>query len=580
MRKKFLCRLVALALLFVFAMPAAASDADVVIVLDPGHGGYSSGTTEVYDGVEIWESDLTLKISLACRDYLEENYENVQVYMTRETDKHISLSDRVAFAVEKDADYLLSIHINSDKGTAAGALALVPRGKYRPEQAKASTATAEAILEELEALGMKNRGTVVQLGTGTYPDGSTSDYFSIVRDCVKANIPGIIMEHGFLDNPQDYHNFLSTDEQLEAQGRAAALGLASSLGLEEKKPAWTLPFSDVPQGSWFSGAVEYVWEQGLMQGVSDTEFGIAMPANRAMVVTLLYRLDGSQMEYDCWSFEDVDPDAWYHAPVEWARENGITSGVNEYQFAPAQNVVREQFVAFLYRYAGQPVPEAQADWFTDWNSVSEYARDALSWAVQEGLLTGYADGTVAPLRELNRAELAVMMQRFHLWLLHERGELFYEWTLSDIERILAPGEQFELTLVNQFGQQAAPIWTADCEGVVQIDGTTVTAVGEGTALLSCEWDGEFFDCFVTVAAPEVPDESWAISHSDVTIKVGESFRLRVRNSSGETADVDWSASKSGYVSISGNQITGKAKGTVTVSCEFEGRTYSCIVRVK
>ena len=76
------------------------------------------------------------------------------------------------------------------------------------------------------------------------------------------------------------------------------------------------------------------------------------------------------------------------------------------------------------------------------------------------------------------------------------------------------------------------------------------------------------------------DESWAISHTDVTISVDESFRLRVRNSAGETADVDWSASKSGYVTISGNQITGKAKGTVTVSCEFEGRTFSCIVRVK
>ena len=85
---------------------------------------------------------------------------------------------------------------------------------------------------------------------------------------------------------------------------------------------------------------------------------------------------------------------------------------------------------------------------------------------------------------------------------------------------------------------------------------------------------------MVVEEPEVPDESWAISHTDVTIKVGESFRLRVRNSAGEAADVDWSASKSGYVSISGNQITGKAKGTVTVSCVFEGKTYSCIVRVK
>ena len=577
MKKKILCRLVALVLLFVLAVPAAASEDEVVIVLDPGHGGYSSGTTAVYDGVEVWESHLTLKIALACRDYLEENYENVRVYMTREGDTDIDLDERVEFAAEKNADYLLSIHINSDKGVAAGALALVPRGKYRPEQAKVSTAVAEAILLELEALGMRNRGTVVQLGTGTYPDGSTTDYYSIVRDCVRANIPGIIMEHGFLDYPDDYYSFLSTDEKLAAQGRADALGLAKVLGLQEKGPEWTLPFGDVLPGFWYSDAVCYVWEQGLMQGLSDTEFGLTMTANRAMVVTMLYRLDGAQTEYQQWSFEDVSPDAWYHGPVEWARENGITTGISDFRFGPEQNVNREQFVTFLYRYAGEPLPEAEAAWFADWDSVSEYARDAVSWAVEAGLLTGYENGTVAPLRELNRAELAVLIQRFHLWLLHDRGELVYEWSLSDTQRELAPGEQFELTLVNQFGQKAEPEWVADCEGVVQIDGGTITAVGEGTALVSCEWDGEYFDCLVEVVDR---DESWAISHTDVTISVGESFRLRVRNSAGETADVDWSASKSGYVTISGNQITGQAKGTVTVSCEFEGRTFSCIVRVK
>ena len=102
-------------------------------------------------------------------------------------------------------------------------------------------------------------------------------------------------------------------------------------------------------------------------------------------------------------------------------------------------------------------------------------------------------------------------------------------------------------------------------------------MGEGTALLSCEWDGQFFDCFVEVTEKQV---TWSISHKDVTIKVGESFNLRLRSSEGETASVSWTVNKSGYVSISGNKITGKAKGTVTVSCEHEGVVYECIVRVK
>ena len=145
------------------------------------------------------------------------------------------------------------------------------------------------------------------------------------------------------------------------------------------------------------------------------------------------------------------------------------------------------------------------------------------------------------------------------------------------EAELFVGESFELTLVNQYGQTAAPEWVADCEGVVEMGGSTVTAVGEGTALLSCEWDGQIFDCLVTVTEKVV---TWKLSHTDVTIKPGESFYLKLRSSEGETASVTWKASKSGFVSISGNKITGKAVGTVTVSCEYAGQTWKCIVRVK
>ena len=144
------------------------------------------------------------------------------------------------------------------------------------------------------------------------------------------------------------------------------------------------------------------------------------------------------------------------------------------------------------------------------------------------------------------------------------------------ETQLFVGESFELTLTNQYGEQAEPVWEADCEGIVQINGTTVTAVGEGTVLLSCEWDDRIFDCLVTVEEKAV---TWKISHTDVTIKVGESFNLRLKSSEGETASVTWSANKSGYVTISGNKITGKKKGTVTVSCQYQGQTYQCIVRV-
>ena len=570
-----------LLLALLLPVPVSAAEEDVVIVLDPGHGGLDSGTVSEYDGCEVWESELNLKIAFYCRDYLLEHYENVQVLLTREEDVKVSLDERLEFARAAAADYLLSIHINSDEGDAQGALALVPQGKYHPEQAAASTATAVAILEELEALGLVNLGTVVQLGTDRYPDGSRTDAFAIIRGGVRSNIPSIIMEHGFLDNESDYRNFLSTEEQLAALGRADALGLAKTLGLEEKRSTSAAlgdtPFEDVLEDEWYYDAVTYVWEQELMQGISQTQFGAEYQANRAMVVTLLYRMEGAELVPEGCTFEDVEPESWYHPAVEWAFENGITTGDTQTTFAPGRNVIREQFVTFLHRYAGEPEPQTMPEHYADWESVSGYAQRAVAWAVEAGLMTGYSDNTVRPLRELNRAELAVLMQRFHIWKLHENGELEYEWKLSDTERALQVGESFALVLTNQIGAKAQPVWTADCEGVVQIDGNTVTALAEGSVLLSCEWEGMPFDCFVEVLPEPV---IWTISHEDVTIRVGERFRLRLRGSNGETAEVVWTASKDGIVTIDGNQITGKAKGTITVSCEHEGEPYQCTIRVK
>lgn len=427
MKQKLFSRISALflAAVMLLALPVGAVDADgevTVIVLDPGHGGVDSGAEIKYDGVLVQEAALNLTIAQYCREYLEEHYQGLEVLMTREEDEAVSLDERIEFAVEAEADYLLSIHLNFSNGKARGALAIVPRGRYRPEQAAASAATAEAILAQLEALGLKNRGTTYSTNKERYPDGSYKDALAIVRGCVQNNIPGIILEQAFLDNEKDYVNFLSSEEKLEALGVANALGLAESLGLEEKGPDSSAelgdtPFEDVFAGTWYYDSVTYVWEEGLMQGVSETEFGPALPANRAMVVTLLYRMDGTDFQPEGCSFDDVVLGSWYHAPVEWALDSGITTGISETEFAPDRNVIREQFVTFLYRYAGSPEPEAMPENFSDWESVSNYALDPMAWAVEIGLLTGYADGTVQPLRELNRAELAVLIHRFHsqLW---------------------------------------------------------------------------------------------------------------------------------------------------------------------
>ena len=340
MKQNRLIRLLALLLVLALlpAVPVAAEE-NVVIVIDPGHGGVQSGCELKYDGVLVSESVLCLKIANYCRDYLLEHYENVEVLLTREEDEDIELSDRVAFAAEQGADYMLSIHLNADEGYARGALGLVPRGKYRPEQAKASIATAEAILQELEALGLQNRGTTYTLGTSRYPDGTYVDGLAIIRGCVRKDIPVTLMEQCFMDNEDDYREFLSSEEKLRALGVANALGLARSLGLREHRipssaDEGDTPFEDVPVGEWYYDDVTYVWQEGLMQGISDTQFGPALTANRAMVVTLLYRMDGAELCPEESSFEDVPAGSWYHAPVEWALENGITTGASATTFNP------------------------------------------------------------------------------------------------------------------------------------------------------------------------------------------------------------------------------------------------------
>lgn len=127
------------------------------------------------------------------------------------------------------------------------------------------------------------------------------------------------------------------------------------------------------------------------------------------------------------------------------------------------------------------------------------------------------------------------------------------------------------------------VWSSSNESVVTIVNGKATAVGAGTAKITAEYNGKTDSCIIRCSFDDGDSGSagsgtWSISHSDVSITVGESFRLRLKNSDGETADVSWSVSGSA-ASVSGNTVTGQSAGTVTVSCTYDGETYECIVRV-
>ena len=181
-----------------------------------------------------------------------------------------------------------------------------------------------------------------------------------------------------------------------------------------------LPFDDVPENAWFRDAVSYVYRNEFMSGISSTTFGPGSAMTRGMLVTVLYRIDGSApvSEEECGCFEDI-AGAYYTKPVAWAYSNGIVSGVSATRFDPNRIVTRQEAITIFYRYCvGQNGVNAQSgmdlDSFADQADVAGYAQNAFTWAVATGLVVGSegAGGVyLNPTTNLNRASAAVLLQR-------------------------------------------------------------------------------------------------------------------------------------------------------------------------
>ena len=177
-------------------------------------------------------------------------------------------------------------------------------------------------------------------------------------------------------------------------------------------------FQDVTADQWFYGAVDYMASEGYIQGISQTHFGPALDMNRASFVTLLGRLEGIEKVNAETGFTDVPVDSFYSGYVAWAVEKGITNGLTESLFGPAEPVNRAQMVTFLYRYAvseGMDVTVADADavlaGFGDAAELPQWAVAPFAWAVQNGVINGM-DGKLVPGGTANRAQVAVMLYRF------------------------------------------------------------------------------------------------------------------------------------------------------------------------
>ncbi|MBR5448023.1 MAG: S-layer homology domain-containing protein, partial [Clostridia bacterium] len=176
------------------------------------------------------------------------------------------------------------------------------------------------------------------------------------------------------------------------------------------------PYTDVKPKRWSYPAIMYVTEKGLMTGTSADKFAPADTMTRAMVVTVLYRLQGEpEVTYKA-TFSDVKRNKWFTDAVLWAAENEIVNGKGDGKFAPLENVTREQLAAIMMRYAPSEyiVTEERADikGYADYKKVSKFAREALSWANAVELITGKTDTTLAPQEGATREEFATILKRF------------------------------------------------------------------------------------------------------------------------------------------------------------------------
>ena len=158
-----------------------------------------------------------------------------------------------------------------------------------------------------------------------------------------------------------------------------------------------LPFADVTEGAWYADAVSYVCANGLMDGVSASEFAPEANMTRAMVWTILARIDG----------ETITGTSWAEDARAWAMESGVSDGTD-----PNGLVTREQLAAILWRYAGEPATAANLAAYTDAASVGAYAADATAWCVEQGIITGTTATTLAPQGAATRAQCAAMLMRF------------------------------------------------------------------------------------------------------------------------------------------------------------------------
>ena len=175
-------------------------------------------------------------------------------------------------------------------------------------------------------------------------------------------------------------------------------------------------YTDVPASAWYFDAVRFAVSRGLFEGFSAAEFRPGDPMTRAMLATVLYRLDGKPKTEAFSGFSDVSDGQWYAETVNWAGKTELITGYGDGRFGVNDPLTRQQLAVILYRYAGvkgyDVTARADLTAYMDEEEIGAYASDAVSWAVAEGLITGITNTALNPEGNASRAQIAEILQRF------------------------------------------------------------------------------------------------------------------------------------------------------------------------
>ena len=323
------------------------------------------------------------------------------------------------------------------------------------------------------------------------------------------------------------------------------------------------PFADVPAGVWYAPYVEYVYENGLMNGTGAADFGPDLTMNRAMVVTVLYRMAGSPEVSTTAPFTDVPKGAFYEKPVAWAYENGIVMGISDTEFAPGADVLRCQLVTFFYRFAMAMGHDTSARTdltvFRDHGQIMPFAADAFSWAVAEGVISGMSADTLGPNGTANRAQCAVILFRIDRLLKGENGSWL---VLKDFTETLQAGTSCRAEYY--YVGSGTLTWKSSNAAVATVDQNgVVTACGAGTASITVSDGDKNATCRVNVN--DQRESKITIVEPEIMIMVGDTYQLTVLTE-GTVGPLTW-------MSLNENVVTVDQNGVITALAEGNGGVY-------